>query len=84
MAKSPKAAARRSQSKACDCVTQVNEQLAEHNTQIAVAITLKTSPNQIGSLPLVATTKLEDHKRGRPKTVVCSYCPFCGKKLPEA
>lgn len=60
----------------CKCIATVNKKLAEHNTQIEVPI---IGPNR----PFVATVKINYMKRGRPKMMFATYCPFCGKKYPE-
>jgi hypothetical protein len=68
----------------CDCVEQFNELLKEHNTQISQGIRLNFDDNTGGaSQPYIVTEKIDKRKRGAAKTVLCSYCPFCGKEYPS-
>lgn len=67
-------------SKPHDCVQRMNAALAEHNTQIAVAISF-TEPSR--ELIKVTTCKTDSGKRGKPMTVLATFCPFCGKSLAK-
>lgn len=64
----------------CRCISMVNEQLSKHNTQLDTKIIgiLTGKPREV---PVVATVKLNTRKHDPAKTVVPTYCPFCGKKL---
>lgn len=56
------------------CFKELNKELEQHNTKLV--------GNLLGiDYVLVETEKIETKKRGRPKSVIASYCPFCGKKL---
>ncbi len=57
----------------CDCVSAMNERLAEHNA--ALVTTLFGEPKCA-----ISTTKLRDVRSKRPPIVMASYCPFCGTK----
>lgn len=60
----------------CDCIPKFNKHLAEHNTEITVPFWTRS-----GILaPFVETRKLDKNKRGKPKAVIASCCPFCGEK----
>lgn len=61
----------------CDCIKTVNEFLALHNTKIEL-------PWMGPQRPFVQTMKLDDKKRGKPKMMFASCCPFCGERYPEA
>ena len=63
----------------CECVKQFNEQLASRNTKISEAWIL--GDNRM--VPLIATVKLNEKKRGRPVEALASFCPFCGTSLAE-
>ena len=61
-----------------ECVRQINALLAEHNTQVATAISFSDPGRE---LIQVATVKKDGSKRGKPRTFFASFCPFCGKSL---
>ena len=59
----------------CDCVKTVNELLAQHNTKVELPW---FGPQQV----FVTTIKIDQKKRGNPKSMFASHCPFCGEKYP--
>lgn len=59
----------------CKCITKLNVSLAEHNTVVLTTL--------FSSWALISTVKDDPKKRGKPVSVVASYCPFCGKRYPE-
>ena len=60
-----------------DCIARIDEQLKDHNTQIAIAFNFVT-----GALAIqVPTMKLDPSKRGKPAAPYASFCPFCGVSL---
>lgn len=59
----------------CDCITEVNKLLDEHNTTLAL-------PMFGARRPFVQTEKLESTKRGKPPMMQATFCPFCGEKYP--
>lgn len=65
----------------CMCVELVNKQLVSRNaaidTEMCFNLTTGTASLQI-PVPL---KKLDAKKRGRLPTMVCTYCPICGKDL---
>ena len=61
----------------CKCVELANQKLAEHNTQIEPIIVFGQDRLGIG----IRTTLVTQKKRARPKTIMASFCPFCGSKL---
>jgi len=63
----------------CDCIAKANDHLAQFNTKIEVPIWTRS-----GRLtPFVQTVKVDDRKRGKPKLMFASHCPFCGEKYAE-
>ena len=63
------------------CFVQANKALENDNTMIDFAYTLDTGDVR----PIVRTAKIDDAKRGKPKTLMASHCPFCGRPLaPQA
>ena len=67
----------------CNCITEIQTYLAEHNTQVDVCIGIRENAFKFLGVYL-KTHKIDTHKRGQPKHVVASYCPFCGEKYEEA
>jgi hypothetical protein len=67
------------QAPAHDCVQRLNEHLAEFNTQIAPVFALGAS--SLSEYLQIATTKIDCGKRGKPRSMFASYCPFCGISL---
>lgn len=63
----------------CNCIETANEHLAEFNTRIELPIWTRS-----GALrPFVQTIKINEKKRGNPKMMFASCCPFCGEKYAE-
>jgi hypothetical protein len=60
----------------CDCIERVNTKLAEHNTIINSTFWVSAGPIS----PFVETRKLDTSKRGKPKAVFATFCPFCGEE----
>ena len=70
--------------KPCQCVEQVNEQLAEHGVRLESRIKI-TFGDEFGELsnhsPIIATEWIDKPKRGkRLPPIFCAYCPFCGQE----
>lgn len=59
------------------CFTEANKLLAKENTEIDFAYVF----SDMDVKPIIRTTKLDPSKRGKPKTLMASHCPFCGTKL---
>lgn len=57
----------------CNCVAEMNALLAEHNTLIDSNLF-----GESGKHVVISTCKADNAKRGRPKKVISSFCPFCG------
>lgn len=64
----------------CDCIKDINAHLAEHNTKITIP--MWTSSGRY--IPFVETSKIDGKKRGKPKSVFASCCPFCGEKYADS
>jgi hypothetical protein len=63
----------------CDCMTKVNEHLAERNTQLTPTLAIRDGQFKMLGATL-ATQKIDKSKRGQPSNVIAAYCPFCGVK----
>ena len=64
----------------CDCISKANEHLKEFNT--AIEVPFWTSSGKL--TPFVTTYKIDSSKRGKPKLMFASCCPFCGERYPES
>lgn len=68
----------------CDCIEQVQEQLAESNARLLIESLIRTKTGEIrSSPPSLRLEKIDSSKRKRLPTLFCSHCPFCGKKYPK-
>jgi len=65
----------------CSCVDQVNEQLKKFNTVIVRELSFDFDTKQASMVLMVPTRKLDSDKRTKPKSVIASHCPFCGRKF---
>lgn len=65
----------------CKCVETMDAKLAPENTKLEMALMVFAGPGDAVVRPVVATVKVDEKKRGRAKTALASYCPFCGVKL---
>ena len=61
----------------CDCIENIDNMLAEHNTKLALSITLGEKSM---SLPTIQVEKLNAKVRKGPAAIVPTFCPFCGEK----
>jgi hypothetical protein len=65
--------------KGCDCIGKVNKALEPHATKLVECFSLLGSTG----CAVVASEKIPTVRhRVKPKTVIASYYPFCGKKYP--
>lgn len=62
----------------CDCITNANNLFREHNT--ALVTTMFANPERV----VLATQKVNDKVRGKPKYVIATCCPFCGERYAAA
>ena len=62
----------------CECLAKVNKALERHGTKLVECFSLLAS----SGCAVVASEKIPTLRRVKPKTVIASYCPFCGKKYP--
>ncbi len=58
----------------CNCIDEVNENLAPHNTTLCINLLHRPHP------VMVSTTKIREKVRGKPILVQATFCPFCGEK----
>jgi len=63
----------------CDCIETANKHLAAFNTKIELPMWTSCG----GRPPFVQTVKIDNKKRGKPKMMFASCCPFCGERYIE-
>lgn len=68
----------------CECMSRIDGVLREHNTKLAVSFCLSADLSTADILPIVATEKVHRTLRGKPRTVLATFCPFCGMRYKRA
>ena len=67
----------------CDCISTINEKLAERNMELDTTLIL----SNLGGVTLSISTHWKDaakKSRGqRPTTLIVNFCPFCGKSAEK-
>lgn len=58
----------------CNCIDVVDAKLAEHNTRLVRAITLRP----FGTRLMIATEIIEKKRGARAVGMFPTFCPFCG------
>lgn len=68
--------------KKCTCVDQVNAQLKSSGVKLVqhMEFNLKTGKAAMSG-PCLEVCKIDKASRKKLPTVMCSCCPFCGRKL---
>lgn len=64
---------------ACNCQAEMDKQLVKHNTALDYTISLNRGYIGVN----ISTVKVDSSKRGKPRKVVASFCPFCGIRYKE-
>ncbi len=65
----------------CDCLELTNKTLADQGFNTFVDHTLPFFGGVAQAV--LHTSKIDENKRGKPMTMIASYCPFCGEKYPK-
>jgi hypothetical protein len=68
----------------CECMSRIDGALREHNTKLAVTFCLSADLGAPDVLPIVATEKIDRTLRGKTRTVLPTFCPFCGMRYRRA
>jgi hypothetical protein len=67
----------------CDCITRIDEQLAEQNFALDTSFLLGKNLSLTAITLSVGTHWKDSSKKVRgkkPPTIVVSFCPFCGER----
>ncbi len=75
-----KPAAKKRATRGCACANLVDNKLRDFNTRLKRQFCLNTSESTIDAAVVIETEKVDGKKRMQKKTVLPTYCPFCGKK----
>lgn len=67
----------------CDCITQVNEQLRKHRTELDVTIAYPPNVLVMAKVSTYIPYGLKTKRGQKPMSITATYCPFCGKKYKE-
>lgn len=70
----------------CDCIAKVNKLLADGNSNTILDVPLTIDINKVTmsmNRVRIVTKKRDEGKRGRPKSLIATYCPFCGQLYSE-
>lgn len=65
----------------CDCITKIDEQLADQN--LALDVTFINVMTTFDAMLGISTHWKDSSKKVRgkkPATIIVSFCPFCGTK----
>ena len=65
----------------CECVELLNEQLAEHNAYVDTKLQMNMKTGEGRHIICIPLSKIDSKKRTRLPTLVCTFCPICGKKI---
>jgi hypothetical protein len=61
----------------CKCVAKVNKHLAANNTRLSEPFIFGKDMSVSTGL-FITTEKVDRTKRGKPHSMLATFCPFCG------
>lgn len=67
--------------KQCRCLSSIDRQLSKEGFRVATVFQLDFKDGAVRTYPLVRLEREEPRSRKEIPTVVCKFCPFCGKQL---
>lgn len=67
-----------STSAGCNCIAEMDAQLAEYNTRIQVTFAFPRDGSPSYTRPLLGTEKVAPRVRRGPALAIPTFCPFCG------
>lgn len=63
----------------CDCIDKATEALKEHDTELDVTFLMPTM-REVLRVPTKWCDGVKPKRGKRPKVVLITFCPFCGKQ----
>ena len=71
--------------KHCECALKVNKLLASQNAELVLSYRMqpKGRQNEIVARAIVECVKANPKIRVKPRTLVATFCPFCGVEYPR-
>lgn len=68
----------------CNCIHDIDARLTEGGACLSATISLTQGGASRALIPLIRKDKwIVESRRGRPKDMIASFCPWCGEKYPE-
>lgn len=64
----------------CKCIPAVNKTLAKSNARLKTSFRINFSTGKSSEILVLPLEKIEKSRKPLP-SLVCTFCPFCGKKL---
>ena len=72
---------------ACKCIEKCNDEMERLalNTAVSVPLIINFGTGKCAPpMAMIATYKVDDRQRGKPKSIIATFCPFCGKRYEPA
>lgn len=68
----------------CNCIHDIDAKLKETGACLNSTISLTQGGASRALIPLIRKDRwILESRRGKPKDMIASFCPWCGKKYPE-
>lgn len=69
----------------CNCLKEANESLKQHGIRLKEEQFINFKTGKCFTCgPLLMTEKIDSKDRkAKLRTIICSYCPMCGKKKTD-
>lgn len=64
----------------CECVKKINADLAESHPLRNTEVLTPWMGQGAGVVVFIETCKIDHKKRGKPSSMMATFCPFCGTK----
>lgn len=79
------AKAKKTTDEPCNCLELAQAELKPHGIALETELFINFTTGKTGVRgPLLRVKKLSDApKKTKLRTVICTYCPFCGKKVSK-
>lgn len=64
----------------CKCLSKVRKILAKSNTRVDMVSLVNFKTGKIRESLKIATARIDRRQRTKVRTLLPSFCPFCGEK----